>query len=460
MFRNGSGSLFKKHKPLTSEKPMFIGSLSTGKITLDMLFPNSITNFSGYNFRAAAFPLDPYSIMDDKGNFIDGIEYNIVNEAVKSLSMEMKAKIPDDGQFWGYLNRKTGKWTGVIGDVYRGDADITWGHLFIGTSRLTVVDFTQWYFMDPACVAVPRPREAYTKMFAALQPFSNNSWFAIITMIISMMLLFTIYQFIGNDNESFGSEYVMYVWASSMMQQHNMTHRIKNSILRLVVCLFLALSFILYSAYGGALKSILTITVYPPPVNTFDELTTVIKAENWKISTCCKALYRFWNTYDSNIADMMFVSNWGNPNFLENAIKNVSFVATGEQRNGQQYALIDTQKTLKYGIHKFSLVDKNSQTDIHIMDQCYYYIPISFAIGKNSPLKEPINRKIVQLREGGFINKWMEDKVVIEVKQEARQDVAFTIEDLMGAFTILGLLLCLGCIALFIEFLNIFISKI
>lgn len=87
------------------------------------------------------------------------------------------------------------------------------------------------------------------------------------------------------------------------------------------------------------------------------------------------------------------------------------------------------------------------------MDDCFYDLAIALGMSKNSPYRASINRKIGQLREGGFIHKWMKagDKN-IEMKNEARKDTPFTLEQLQGPFFIHGLVLIISLMAFIWEF--------
>ena len=87
-------------------------------------------------------------------------------------------------------------------------------------------------------------------------------------------------------------------------------------------------------------------------------------------------------------------------------------------------------------------------TDVHIMDDCFYDIAIALGLGKHSPYRESIDRKITQLREGGFIEKWMKLGDFKQVKQKPRKDNPFTMGQLQGPFY----LFLLGLLASLIDF--------
>ena len=114
--------------------------------------------------------------------------------------------------------------------------------------------------------------------------------------------------------------------------------------------------------------------------------------------------------------------------------------------------MIDARNTLTRGIRQYKLLDAAGQTDIHIMDTCYNELAIAHGIGRKSPFKQALNWKITQLREGGFITKWIADDAVAELHQEAREDIPFALESFQGAFTILGLCLFMSTLIFLFRF--------
>ncbi len=161
---------------------------------MSALYPRDLIDFSGKIFRAAAFNFPPYSILDFKNNKFDGIEYNIANEAAKSLNMIMEVHNPADGYNWGF-EKEPGKFTGVVGEVQFELADICWGHLFIYGRRLKIMDFSQWYFIDKTCVMVPTSKETTSKVFKTLEPFQLTTWIGVLVMMAAMVISYIILAF-------------------------------------------------------------------------------------------------------------------------------------------------------------------------------------------------------------------------------------------------------------------------
>lgn len=260
------------------------------------------------------------------------------------------------------------------------------------------------------------------------------------------------------------SYYMVYVIGLTMQQYHEQTFKINGYLMRAITFLYLFSCLMLYSGYSGALKSLLTVTVYPSPPNTFAELAKVATEQNWVITTCCEPMvYQMAESSDPNkraIAEKLWLNTYEVDGWREQSFLNVSDFKTGHLRKGQQYATVNTIKTLQ-DVQFNMLSDEAGNTDVHIMDDCFYEIAIAFGLGKNSPYKESLDRKITQLREGGFIHKWMKaGEVKKEIHSHARKDTPFSMEQLQGLFYLYLLLITLSFTVFVFEYLFRFCTKL
>lgn len=252
------------------------------------------------------------------------------------------------------------------------------------------------------------------------------------------------------------SHYTLYVLGMTLQQYHGQTFKINSYIIRATTCLYLFSCFMLYEAYGGALKSLLAVTVYPSPPNTFEELAKLAEDQNWIITTCCEPMvHQMALSSDPNkraIAEKLWLNNYEVDGWREQSFLNVSEHKTGHLRNGQQYATVNTIKTLQDVQFKV-LTDESGFTDVHIMDDCFYEIAIAFGIGKNSPYKGSLDRKITQLREAGLIHKWMKAGEIKNEASEARKDTPFSMGQLQGPFYLYLLLVTFSMLIFVLEYI-------
>ena len=111
---------------------------------------------------------------------------------MREVGFSVSIQVVKDGKY-GALNHTTGQWTGLIGEVVRGDADIAIADLTINEQRSKVVDFTH-PFMDAGMgVLVKVARRDKNNWTGFMDPFAATLWIAIVicinTVLIFMWLL-------------------------------------------------------------------------------------------------------------------------------------------------------------------------------------------------------------------------------------------------------------------------------
>lgn len=211
------------------------------------------------------------------------------------------------------------------------------------------MDFSQFYFFDKTCVLVPRPRQAYSKLLATLQPLQFYSWIAILCMMIIMIGMLSVHGAL-NEGETSLSFYILTVWSMTLQQYNKQTFTQRGFIMRFTICLYLLVSFILYEAYGGALKSMLAVEIYPEAPNSFEELAKVVLEQNWRVTVCCDfIMFNMGNSsdpYKKAIAKRLELNYLASVDFTKQSFLNASEEKTGHLRNGEVYATVNTYKNM------------------------------------------------------------------------------------------------------------------
>ncbi|KAK2163629.1 hypothetical protein LSH36_76g04006 [Paralvinella palmiformis] len=115
-----------------------------------------------------------------------GIEIRILENLAEMFNFTYRFVRSVDGQ-WG--NLVNGVWTGMVGMVYRGDADMAASGISLIESRDEVVDFLTPHYIDSS-VVVFKPTRVKWRYF--IKPFSQTVWFTILVLpiFITMMLIF------------------------------------------------------------------------------------------------------------------------------------------------------------------------------------------------------------------------------------------------------------------------------
>ncbi|KAG8177741.1 hypothetical protein JTE90_023631 [Oedothorax gibbosus] len=119
---------------------------------------------------------------------VGGDEREFLELLSKTLKFDYEVIIPDRGAWGDIMN---GTWTGVVGMVHRGYADIAIGKTSITYARKTVVDYSQPYDIEHLTFATHNPRHL-PKTESFLKPFDATIWSAVLVMFIVFAITFKI----------------------------------------------------------------------------------------------------------------------------------------------------------------------------------------------------------------------------------------------------------------------------
>ncbi|XP_040565678.1 uncharacterized protein [Lepeophtheirus salmonis] len=203
-----------------------------------------------------------------------GYEYSIIEEASKQFNFNFKIINPADGQ-WGKINEKTGKWTGVVGDVIYNTIDIAISAIFQTFSRRMALDGTV-HFSDDYLVIVAPNAKKFPQYLALINPFTPVVW---LCMALFIFICSAAFYIIANlEQRITGFELkdwavlknaFWYVYGTYIGESITRDTKSKNAFaVRCVIAVWLYYSFILLSAYGGELKAFLTNPRYTSPIET------------------------------------------------------------------------------------------------------------------------------------------------------------------------------------------------
>lgn len=105
---------------------------------------------------------------------------------------------------------------------------------------------------------------------------------------------------------------------------------------------------------------------------------------------------------------------------------------------------------LAYGNHFINLLSSKSSLYTITEDSCKTGFKCSFAFRRGIPVLLTMNQIIRGIREGGLVNKWLSDLMVISFEPNSPKHITLTIEHLKAAFILLGF----GCSASFLVFIG------
>ncbi|GBO03599.1 Glutamate receptor ionotropic, kainate 2, partial [Araneus ventricosus] len=103
----------------------------------------------------------------------EGFCIDLIEELSKILNFKYEIRLVKDEEFG---KEKNGVWSGVIGEVMQGKADMAVAGLSINSKREKAVDFTLPFMNTGISILYQNPTTKVTSLFSFLSPFSAEVW--------------------------------------------------------------------------------------------------------------------------------------------------------------------------------------------------------------------------------------------------------------------------------------------
>merc|ERR1711892_390156 len=119
----------------------------------------------------------------------EGFSKDLVLELCKEAKIEVDIRVVDS---YGKYDENTGRWTGMIGELIEGTADMAIADLTITEARDKVIDFSVPFMKGGITILYKKPPPCEPNMFYFLTPFSMEVWISIIASYLGMVILYFI----------------------------------------------------------------------------------------------------------------------------------------------------------------------------------------------------------------------------------------------------------------------------
>jgi len=136
---------------------------------------------------------DPYLMLkENEGSNVEkyeGFNMDLVNELENVLGNTMDIRVVDS---YGKYDENTGRWTGMVGELIEGTADMAIADLTITEGRGTVIDFSVPFMEGGITILYKKPKEYAPSHFLFLNPFPTKVWISIIASYLGLAILYFI----------------------------------------------------------------------------------------------------------------------------------------------------------------------------------------------------------------------------------------------------------------------------
>lgn len=151
----------------------------------------------------------PYLMTDIRANntLLKGrnVYFGFIKDLMELLAREMdfdyEINLSADGRY-GTYDESAGKWSGAIGEVIRGVADMAAADIIISGPRQKVVEFTEPFEMLTLSLLMKNPASlSFSSPYFIFSSFAGNVWICILAAAIFVaFLLYTIGKFTGSPD--------------------------------------------------------------------------------------------------------------------------------------------------------------------------------------------------------------------------------------------------------------------
>ncbi|XP_031827369.1 glutamate receptor ionotropic, kainate 2 isoform X2 [Nomia melanderi] len=343
----------------------------------------------------------------------EGFGIDIIQELSKMLGFNYTFEVQSDNVY-GSLNKVTKKWSGMLGRIIAGEADLAITDLTITSEREAAVDFTMPFMNLGISILYRKPTKTPPSLFSFLSPFSAGVWWYLIGSYISVSLvLFVIgrlcpaewnnpYPCIEEPEElenQFTFKNSLWFTIGSIMQQGSEIAPIGLST-RMIATSWWFFCLIMVSSYTANLAAFLTVETLVSPFSNVEELakkktikygakvggSTIMFFQDSTYPTY-KEMYE---TMTANAKDVMTPDN-------DTGLKKVL---------GEDYAFLMESSSIEYITERYCNVTQIGG----LLDAKSYGI----AMRKHSQYRHALNTAVLKLQQSGLITelkkKWWTQK--------------------------------------------------
>ncbi|GFG28556.1 hypothetical protein Cfor_10698 [Coptotermes formosanus] len=375
---------------------------------------NSIPKFYGYPLRVVTFRRFPTVLsraecyLDDKTCTITytGMDASLLYSLAAYLNFTPIIRHTSDGEEYGY-GTQNGTFTGAIGDIVHGRADISMNGVFIKVYGSDKIVFTHSAYSDKVCIIVPKANRV-PKWLTIFRPVDSTVALSVLGLyIINVCFYFLINQARSSFESNLSKSKIG--WSIILTEMFrpfvaSSFPRIPSAISQrifLISCLLFGL--VLTSAMQSMLVTAMTKPYYYPDINTLEELD----ASGLSIYTGSPSLI---DTFGSDQINSTVTSFDINPT-MDRLSRRVKVAAS----RINLWRLVSTERNIAILVRKTdyadgAVLDKYRASDgsllLHALRECPRHYFLGYLMPRGSPYLPYINKGIARLVEAGIVEHW------------------------------------------------------
>ncbi|XP_064639194.1 uncharacterized protein LOC135494834 isoform X2 [Lineus longissimus] len=391
---------------------------------------------------------EPFGFQNKYGGGWSGLTVDIVKKAFEIMTKKRGVLIKyhmyaTKKNEYGSLNKENKTWTGAMGELQSGRADVAIGMISKTKERKHYFAFTP-AFEYVGITYMALKEEHPGSMFGFLKPFDSNLWWGMFVVFILSAVFIRIldywnpfYDAVPEENRFDINESIWYSFGvSSGAGGGDFAPMMYPTRVFTVFYWFFAL--IITASYTGNLASFLTEKYEILPTLTLSKLPF-------------KKDYEF-GTLKGSFMESYIRSMPGNYKALAANLKYVDSYKHGVERvEDGKFAFVGNNLLLK------NYEAKDPSCSIAVSPEVEAYTELAFPINRKWPLRRDFVNAVVQMRADGSIadilKAWLryETECINEEAEEEEEHTSLALKNFYGLYIVLAICIAISFVVLFIK---------
>ncbi|XP_014679926.1 PREDICTED: glutamate receptor ionotropic, kainate 1-like, partial [Priapulus caudatus] len=228
----------------------------------------------------------PYMMYNNDTHTWEGFCYDMLNHIAMELGFNYKVNKVKDGMYGAPKKEDPQDWTGMVGELIRGEADLAVSPLTINYKREEVIDFTKPYMTLGISILFRVPKGEQPGLFSFMNPLSVDIWLYVLTayVVVSFSLFilarFSPYEWYNShpcdvdsdvvENQFTLSNSFWFTIGTLMQQGSDINPRAVST--RIVGGVWWFFTLIIISSYTANLAAFLTVERMVSPIEGAEDL--------------------------------------------------------------------------------------------------------------------------------------------------------------------------------------------
>ncbi|GBM02313.1 hypothetical protein AVEN_138439-1 [Araneus ventricosus] len=374
-----------------------------------------------------------------KLKFESGTERGFIQFLSEMFRFSYELVQPPD-MSWG-SPRSDGNWTGLIGMVQRGEADMAMCSVIITEEREKVVSFSREYDIQHMIFATRRPKNL-PRIQSIILPFSFQIWLGVLCLLIIMPVL---WKYLLKVKTDLGN-YYMYALASLLKLSIDIKCGRSCGEYILLGTWFWIVA-VISAGYGSVFLSFLTLPMKEDVIRDIPRLAKAVAKGSHKC-------YAFQGTSPVN---SLVISSVEQMRELGASIRRNHWIIEPSVEAVKN--LLEEKNVAVIGTSAFFL--SQFPNELTLSKDFFFQARIGIALSKKFCCKKILDRKLLQMQQAGFYQEWSKrSRYSSFVKSNTSDSLTMEsvqpihVEELFGAIRLLAVGYTVACFVLATEIIS------